>query len=139
MPVAARQLDARAVAYDGVRMRAAEQSRADRKQAVLAAYRQRLVDGPTLRLGLNHMSIQFDPRDVRPLGEAGTVYPTLRISDDWGVLTVTGGALVAPDFSAVTVPAPVAGTTAGDGWRLELNAGWRLVPASRAGGFTLAH
>jgi len=52
------------------------------------------------------MHVQFDPRDLQPLEKAGTVYPTLRISDDWGVLEAKSGALMKPDWSAVIVVAP---------------------------------
>jgi len=89
------------------------------------------------------MKIQFDPRTVVPLGELGSVYPTLRVADDWGVLEVTGGALVTADWSAVVVAAPgtaVPRPITGDGWRLELVPGWRLEPDEhRAGDVRLTY
>jgi hypothetical protein len=123
--------------YDGPALRTSEQARADRKQAVTAGYRRRLVDGPTLRIALRHMNLQFDPRNQQPLGEAGTVYPTLRIADDWGILTVTGGALLASDWMSVTVAAPKDGATSGEGWTLELKPGWKLAPGARPGSYVV--
>ena len=128
---------ARTERYDGTRLRAAEQARSDVKQAEIAGFRKRLVDGPTLKIALHHMNLQFDPRNQRPLGDAGTVYPTLRITDDWGILTVTGGALLAPDFMTVTVEAPEDGAAHGEGWTLELNPGWRLAAGGRPGSYVL--
>jgi hypothetical protein len=100
----------------------------------------RLVDGPVARLAFLHMHIAFDPNTVQPIGAPGTVYPTLRVVDDWGVLEVTGGALI-NDWKAVVVPAPAsasAGAAAGDGWTLTLAPGWRLEPDERSGDLRLA-
>jgi hypothetical protein len=86
------------------------------------------------------MHVQFDPRNLQPLGDAGTVYPNLRISDDWGILDTKNGALMKPDWSAVIVVAPPASTGSslkGDGWTLELKPGWKIVPGTRKGDFTL--
>ena len=136
-PDDAGSIASRAERYDGPRLRASEQARSDGKQAVIDEYRKRLVDGPTLRIALRHMNLQFDPRNQQPLGEAGTVYPTLRITDDWGVLTVSGGALLASDWMSVTVAAPKDGATSGEGWTLELNAGWRIAAGGRPGSYVL--
>lgn len=86
------------------------------------------------------MHVQFDPRNLQPLGDAGTVYPNLRISDDWGILDAMNGALMKPDWSAVIVVAPSASTGSslkGDGWTLELKPRWKIVPGTRKGDFTL--
>ena len=85
------------------------------------------------------MNMQFDPRNLVPLGEHGTVYPTIRIVDVWGVLEVkNGGALISADFSKIIVPAP--GSLHGSkvvtaDWSLELNANWAIEPASRPGSY----
>jgi hypothetical protein len=127
----------RAARYDGERLRASEQARHDRLQARAAEYRRKFVDGPTLSIPLSHMKIQFDPRTLEPLGEAGTVYPTLRVVDDWGILTVTGGALLAPDWTRVTVVAPKDGASTGDGWDLQLNEGWTVAAGARPGTYVV--
>ncbi len=73
---------------------------------------------------------------VVPLDSLGTVYPTMHVGDAWGVLEVSGGALLAADWTAVAVPVAV-DTTArplqGDGWTLTLKPGWHVVPGGRAG------
>jgi hypothetical protein len=64
----------------------------------------------------------------------------MRISDSWGVLEASKGALMKPDWSAVIVDAPattMGSSIKGDGWTLELKAGWKLVPGSRQGDLTL--
>ncbi len=93
-----------------------------------------------LLLPFQRMKVQFNPSNLQPLGEHGTVYPTMRISDDWGVLEAKEGALMKSDWSAVTVVAPVAatgGSLKGQGWTLELKPGWRLVPGTRKGDWIL--
>jgi len=137
-PDDAGSIASRADRYEGPRLRATEQARADAKQAQIADYRRRLVDGPTLRIALRQMKVQFDTRTLQPLGDVGTVYPTLRISDEWGVLAVTGGALLAPDWMSVTVAAPKDGAASGEGWTLELKPGWRIVAGGRPGSYVLA-
>ena len=77
-----------------------------------------------------NMRISFDPSNLIPLDDMGTVYPNLRISDEWGILTVENGALVKSDWSGVVLEAPqtVAERRAvGDGWTLELADAWMLV------------
>jgi hypothetical protein len=130
-----------AASYGGAALRSAEQVRAAEREAAVRQYRQRLVDGPVATLRFVHMHIAFDPRTVQPIGEPGAVYPVLRVVDDWGVLEVTGGALIKTDGTAVVVPAPVttrADRVTGDGWTLRLAPGWRLEPDERAGDLRLA-
>jgi hypothetical protein len=105
-----------------------------RRQEVLREYRQRFISGPVLMIRLVRMNVQFNPRNLQPLDDAGTVYPYLRVSDDWGVLEATGGALLNPGWSAVIVPGPFTtegNITRGEGWLLTLNRGWRLTAGAR--------
>jgi hypothetical protein len=130
-----------AAAYGGTALRTAEDARAAERDAAVQRYRERLVDGPVATLRFAHMHIGFDPDTVQPIGAPGSVYPTLRVVDDWGVLEVTGGALIKADWSAVVVPAPASantGKTAGDGWTLTLTPGWRLEPDERPGDLRLS-
>jgi hypothetical protein len=132
--------DDAALAYDGPALRAAEIDRAMKRAADLLRYRKQLVDGPVLELTFTHMNIEFDPRAVVPLSDLGSVYPKLRITDEWGVLEVTGGALVRADWSGVVVTAPVdaAERAVPGSWTLALANGWTLSPGARPGDFRLA-
>ncbi|MBN2209500.1 MAG: hypothetical protein JW759_09420 [Candidatus Coatesbacteria bacterium] len=124
----------RASDYGGDALLASETKRHRVQQDRAADYLARLVEGPVLELPNHRMSVQFDPRNLFPLGEHGTVYPTARLTDDWGVLTASNGVLIGPDWRAafVTAPAgPRARPLAGDGWVLELNEGWTVAPGQR--------
>ncbi|TYT25265.1 hypothetical protein FZO89_02710 [Luteimonas viscosa] len=113
---------------DDVRM--SERDRAALRAQRAATYRDRFVEGATLRLPLRNPSMSFDPRTLFPLGDAGTVYGTLTARETWGELIAKEGALVAPDWSAITVGAQdldgCGGSWTGPGWSLALSAGWRL-------------
>lgn len=134
----------RSVNYDGDALRASETERAKLRKKRLAAYRERFFDKPVLIIPLTKdMQYTFDPGNLEAVDESGTVYPTLRVTDAWGILTVSNGALVtreAGEVKRVTVSAPAepgAWPLQGDGWKLELNEGWKVVPGARKGNYTL--
>lgn len=113
--------DARAKEYDGDAVAHQEQERETRVAEERRALRARFVDGPTLVLPLRSMKMVFDPNGVRPLDDRGNVYSSITITDDWGKVVVTGGALMSPDFRTLTVPAN------GDGYTLTLADGWEVA------------
>ncbi len=133
--------EARAEEYGGKKLAATETERDDKRHKLLAGYRRKLIEGPVLIIPLRQMKMQFDPGEPISLDPRGTVYPSIKIIDIWGILTVSSGALVESDFSKVTVSAPIdslASSAKGDGWTLELNPGWELRAGPRAGEQTIA-
>ena len=132
--------EARAKNYDGDRLQTAETQRENNRQKLIADYRARLVDGPVLAIPLQKMNMQFNPGNLVPLDSLGTVYPDIRIVDVWGILTVSKGALMNSTFSRIYVSAPSslnAPSTQGDGWTLELNAGWTVAAGDRKGDYVV--
>lgn len=124
-----REASRRAKRYDSDELFQAEDERERHRQEVLAAYRAKFVDGPVLTLPFVKMQIQFDPHNLVPLDDVGTVYPTMRISDAWGILTVTDGGLVDAAWRKAIVAAPgdiSERPLSGDGWELQLNDGWSV-------------
>jgi hypothetical protein len=131
----------RARSYDGPALRDAETKRETKRQQTVASYRAAFIDGPILTLRFRKMHVQFDPRTLQPLDKVGTVYPSIRISDEWGVLEAQKGALMKSDWSGVSVVAPpsIEGSNIhGDGWTLTLKPGWKIIPGARKGDFLLA-
>jgi len=55
-----------------------------KRRQTLAENRRKFVNGPVLTLAFRHMNVQFNPQNLQPFGQAGTVYPTIRVVDDWG-------------------------------------------------------
>ncbi len=126
---------ARAATYDDGTLRAREVTREAARQARQAALRAKFVDGPVLTLPLHHMSYQFNPQTLLPLGAAGTLYPTLKVTADFGVLEVEGGALLdkAMTVAAVSAAGIDPSHLRGDGWRLTLKPGWSVQSGARPG------
>lgn len=110
-----------------------------KRRAQLAALKAKLVDGPVLILPLHHTGYQFNPQTLKPLGDLGTVFPTARVTDDWGALTAEDDALLNNDTKRATVSAKGLDLahTRGAGWQLELKPGWTIVPGSRKGDFVV--
>ena len=87
-------------------------------------------------LPLHHANYQFRPQDLQPLDQLGTVYPTMTLESDWGVLHVdSGGALLDQKMTVARVSIIGFDATGlkGDGWTLKLKPGWTIVAGARAG------
>lgn len=128
----------RAVVWGGEAIATEEAARELDRRARVAAIRKKLVEGPTLHLRFSNMRIQLDPDGLIPLDDLGTVYPTARIVDSWGVLTVTDGALIDANWSGVRVAAQAetaARPLSGPGWTIDLAAGWSVVPEAGGRGY----
>lgn len=95
-----------------------------------AKYEKMFLKEPVLKLTFEKMNISFNPNNLFTLDNYGTVYPTLRITDSWGVLIVNEGALLSSNWKNVKVTQPLKISDSlieGKGWKLELNNTWKLV------------
>ena len=142
--------DLKAAADDGRRGRRRRaqggggQREAERQKRI-AAYRARLVDAPTLLIELtDQRRVAMNTSNLVPLEGVGTVYPTANVTDAWGTLEVSDGALMihGPGGRFMKVylsrPAdPSARPLRGEGWTLQLNPGWTLAPGPRDGDHVL--
>ena len=129
-----RTAEARAKKYDLDKLITFETERENNRQTLLADYRAKLIEGPVLAIPLRQMNMQLNPGNLVPLEPVGTVYPDVRVTDVWGILTVTRGALIKSDFSGIYVSAPTnpgGPLIEGDGWVLELNKGWAVATGTR--------
>jgi hypothetical protein len=110
-----------------------EKIREQNRVQLVKTYKSRFLDRETVSIGLENMHIGFSPGNIMPLDTLGTVYPNLRITDNWGILEVdSGGALVSPQWDNVIISAPMEITDSlisGMGWTLKLNQGWNLEEA----------
>ena len=115
--------------YDYKKIKETEKIRENERLARIAQYKQKFLNDPTLKLYFENMNISFDPRNITPLENIGIVYPNLRVTDNFGILTVVDGALLSSDWSNVIVTAPTEiseNMVKGNGWTLELNKGWKV-------------
>jgi hypothetical protein len=127
--------------YEGEEIIALETRRDEQRQRDIAAARRRFVEGPVLVLPLtSNVNYSYDPTNVFAIDTANTVYPTLRLVDEWGILEVSDGAWLFRDgnghFTRAQVDAPESASARplkGKGWSLELKDGWGLTPGERSG------
>lgn len=106
-----------------------EKIRENERLAKIANLKITFLEMPTLRLNFENMNISFDPRNIIPLGNNGTVYPNIRVTDNWGILIVEKGALLSSDWTNIIISAPIktnGNIIEGNGWVLELNKGWKV-------------
>lgn len=86
------------------------------------------------------MNVSFDPRNILPLEDHGTVYPNIRVTDLWGILEVTNGALMSPNWDKISVSKPIQFNEkeiTGDGWKLQLNENYAVEKDASGTGYTL--
>lgn len=117
--------------YNGRAIADEEQRRDISHSARIDLYRQKFLENPHLEIRLGDIELSFDFQNVVPLDEdEGTVYLTIQISDQWGILTVDGGgALLRSDWRWVIVSEPLEiqdNKVFGDGWIIELNEGYYI-------------
>lgn len=115
--------------YGYTKIKVDETEREERISKLIIEYRERFIKQPHLEISLEKMSISFDPRNIMPLEGHGNIYPALRLSDNWGILTVTNGALLGTSWDKITVSEPTSiqkNLVTGDGWTLNLNDGYSV-------------
>ena len=90
------------------------------------------TEKPVVYLELESPYFDFEPEDIRSLDTLGTIYSAMRVSDNWGKLTVDkGGCLVSYNLKFLRIPAKnykeIKYHIYGDGWHLVLNNNWEVV------------
>jgi hypothetical protein len=112
-----------------------EQNRESTRLEQIKKYRAQFLGNNILKIRLENMNIAFSPGNLVPLDSFGTVYPFLRITDNWGVLEVDScGALVSSDYKYVTISYPEIITDTlirGKGWKLKLYKNWKIEKENR--------
>jgi hypothetical protein len=129
-----------AAQYNSQSITTEEITREEKINALIAAYKNRFIDQTHFNISFEHMNVSFDPRNIIPIGDNGTVYPNIRVTDNWGVLTVENGALMSPNWDMITVSAPTINelqSVSGDGWKLVLNQGYAVVKDENSNNFKL--
>jgi hypothetical protein len=90
------------------------------------------TEKPVVYLELESPYFDFEPENIRSLDTLGTIYSAMRVSDNWGKLTVDkGGCLVSYNLKYLRVTARNFKESKyhiyGDGWHLILNDDWEIV------------
>lgn len=90
------------------------------------------TDKPVVYFELVSPYFDFEPEDLNPLASHGTLYKKIRVSDNWGKLTVDkGGCLVSANLKFLRVTAKGFETgrnrIEGEGWHLLINSDWEVI------------
>ncbi len=126
--------------YGGNRIENEENKREEDIKLKTAEYKARFIENPHLEITLEKMSISFDALNIFPLEGLGSVYPAMRLTDSWGVLTVNDGALLGPNWKKVTVSKPLEireGKVTGKGWVIDLEPGYEVVKNNDNDNYTI--
>jgi len=117
-----------------------EQAREEKTKKQIAEYKSKFITQPHFELTFEQMSVSFDPRNIMPIEDKGTMYPNIRVTDNWGILTVENGALMSPNWDkiSVTIPLQIDNVNIrGDGWTLEIKDGYAVTKEESSGNYRL--
>ncbi|MDP4221735.1 MAG: hypothetical protein Q8868_00340 [Bacteroidota bacterium] len=89
------------------------------------------TEKPVINLALESPYFDFEPEDVHYLDTLGTLYNRIRVSDNWGKLTVDkGGCLISNNYKNLRITARGLKVDKnhiqGEGWHLILNDSWEV-------------
>lgn len=95
------------------------------------------TEKPVVLLELESPSFDFEPEDVSYLDTLGTLYHGLRVSDNWGKLTVTeGDGLVSNNYKFIRITGKGLkqdrNHASGEGWHIILNDGWEVARSEQS-------
>ncbi|MBN8694595.1 MAG: hypothetical protein J0L69_15480 [Bacteroidetes bacterium] len=120
--------------YDFDSVNAQETEREEKTKALLNEYRKKFIELPHLTITFENKKSSFDSRNLTPLDDKGVVYPTMTVSDNWGVLTIDKvGGLMSPNRDKVTITAPknIDGLNiTGEGWTIKLTEGYQVLKSN---------
>lgn len=106
-----------------------ETERDENRKQVVADYKKRFIDSVHLELPLIKMNMSFDYTKMIALEGYGMVYPTIRITDEWGILDVENGAMISYDWKKIHVSYPdtlAHSPITGNGWTLQLKENFQV-------------
>ena len=117
---------------------AEENAREEQFNQQFAKYRQQFIDTIHIEIPLISMSMSFDYTQQFSMDTLGMVYPSIRITDRWGILEAEKGVLINPGWNQANISYPLefnGNKISGDGWILELAEGYSLEKDEEKGFF----
>jgi hypothetical protein len=117
-----------------------EAERDEKTKKLIAEYKLKFIQQSHFEIKFEKMNVSFDPRNIVPLEDKGTVYPNIRVTDLWGILTVENGALMSPDWDRILITNPIKTENkkiSGDGWILELTDSYTVEKDTATGNYML--
>jgi hypothetical protein len=124
--------------YDGKNIISEEKIREEKIKIFVAECKSKFVTLPHFELEFEQMNMSFDYRKIVPVEDIGIVYPNIRITDNWGILTVNNGALMSSNWGKISTTIPLKiedKNISGDGWTLLLNDGYAIIKDENSGNY----
>jgi len=126
--------------YNGAAIFSEEKIRDEKIKKLIAGYKSKFIEQPHLEIKFEKMNVSFDPRNIIPIEDKGTVYPQIRVTDNWGILEVTKGALMSPNWDKISVSAPVKindELIEGEGWTIKINKAYTVKKDEKSNNYFL--
>lgn len=126
--------------YNGAVIVEDETKREEKTKRLIDGYKAKFINQPHFEIIFEKMNVSFDPRNIVPIEDKGTVYPNIRITDKWGILTAENGALMSPNWDKISISNPIQieeKKISGDGWVLELRDGYIIKKNDTSGNYQL--
>lgn len=106
-----------------------------RKQALdkkLLEYENRFIDNSVVIIELDKPRMGFNPNNLVPFKDIGTIYPNINITDSFGILELTeNGCLLYNDWKTAVISADDIKIEnekiTGKGWSIELNSEYEII------------
>jgi len=121
-----------ALNYDIETIQMEEQQRLETIRENIRKQTSTFIEKPVVYLELESPYFDFEPEDVHPMDTLGILYDKMRVSDNWGKLTVDkGGCLVSSNLKFLRITSKGfrqdRNRVEGEGWQILLNDQWQLV------------
>lgn len=127
--------------YNGKIIFDEESAKEEKTKKLILEYKNKFIEQPHFEIGFKKKNVLFNPSNLMPIEDKGTLYPTMQAIDVWGTLIVKNGALMSPDQDykvTITVPLKIEGNElSGDGWTLKLNDGYIVIKDEKSGNYKL--
>lgn len=115
------------------------QEELSRKQAhdkKILEYQNKFVNNSTVIIELDKPRIGFNPSNLIPFKEIGTIYPNITITDSFGTLNLAdGGCLLSNDWKTATISADNLkienDKISGKDWTIQLNSDYTIIETDK--------
>ena len=124
--------------YNYDQVLAEETAREEKFQQQFAIYKALFIDSAHVEIPLIKMNMSFDYTLQFSMDTLGMIYPSIRITDNWGVLEASQGVLINAGWSQanVSLPTSIEGSSiTGEGWTLKLNEGYVFQKNDESGNY----
>lgn len=127
--------------YNGLTIVKEETEREERIKKTVLEYKKKFLEQPHFEILLEKKRMSYDTRYIVTIEDLGFVYPTMKATDNWGVLDIkdVGGFLnPTKDKVIITIPTKIDGSNiSGEGWTLLLNDNYKVIKDEKTNNYSI--